>query len=372
MKINKRNSIIAICCFLILLYVFNISIASRIYPSDSLATLSVIGSIFILFITGKILKINKIQFLCLILGIIAIVMELFNNYYIIENRSGNVIKFTVFLLLPFILSVNQKGIHFLYKFLKIFCLEHAFFTIFVQFFKNLYSSIILPWIANGQFILATENFLDGYNPGLTSHYSMNGMYLSIAVIYFFSLFLGDRKKKNLFYLIISLIALLLTAKRAHLLFSILSCMSIYIVANKDKISKRIFKVVAIAGASIISVFILSMFVPQVLTVLERFEEGAKSGNLLNGRENFYELTFEMWNKHKLFGNGWGAFSYYYQEILYDVGYGAEFLDAHNVYLQLLCEVGIIGFLFFISIMLFILINTLKLIKEKNIVIMILN
>ena len=108
-----------------------------------------------------------------------------------------------------------------------------------------------------------------------------------------------------------------------------------------------------------------MFIPQILNVVTRIEDGIREGNLLNGRQDFYDLTISMWNDHRILGNGWGAFSYNFQRYLYDENYGVEYLDAHNVYLQLLAECGIIGFLFFLGIMIYIYIFTFNLIKNKK-------
>ena len=365
MVINKRKLLKEICCFFIMFYIFNISIVGKIFRSETLATLTLLISMFFLILCGKIKKINKYQLYTLIVIIIAIVLELFNNFYIIENRLGVVLKYTIMLLLPFVILVNEDVVEISIKYLKIFCFEHIIGTMIVQIFSGFYINSLLPWMSNGEYWMAKDNFLQGYNPGLTSHYSMNGMYLSIAIIYFFALAITKKEKKYILYTIFALIAILFNAKRGPLLFSAMSCCVLYLWYNKSKIASKVFKGGIIVILGIIIALILSLFVPQILTVVKRFEDGIATGNILNGRQDFYELAKEMWEQNKLLGNGWGSFSYNFQTKIYNVGYGVEYMDAHNVYLQLLCEVGILGFLFYIVIMFFALKITLSLIHKSK-------
>lgn len=359
MKFNKRGLIINICCFFIMFYIFNISIVGRIFLKEEIATTVLILAVAILIFSGKIIRLRKYQLYVLLTILIAVAMEIFNNFYFKEGRPGNVLKYTVMLFIPFIMVVNEQSVNSFFKLFKFFCIEHILGTMFVQFFKETYINILLPWMSNGIHWMAEENFLKGYNPGLTSHYSMNGMYLSLAIIYFFSQFLAKREKKYVFWTFLAIIAILFNAKRGPLIFSIMSCIVMYLFYNKEKLSNKIFKGSVILLLGIVSILVISSFVPQVLVVVDRFEKAFETGNFLNGREDFYDLAKKLWKNNVLFGNGWGSFSYYFQEYLYDVGYGVEYLDAHNVYLQLLCETGLFGFLFYIIIMITSFIETVK-------------
>ena len=365
MRFNKREMTINICCFLILFYIFNISIVGKVFFKDEIATSILILSVVILILTGKIIRLRKYQLYVLLTIIVAIGMELFNNFYFKEGRPGNALKYTIMLFFPFIMVVNEQTVNSFFKFLKFFCVEHILGTMFVQFFKDAYINVLLPWMSNGIHWMAEENFLQGYNPGLTSHYSMNGMYLSFAIIYFFSQFLSKKEKKYIFWTFLAILAILFNAKRGPLIFSIMSCMVMYLFYNKEKMTNKIFKGSIILLLGIVSILIISSFVPQILNVVDRFEKAFETGNFLNGREDFYDLAKELWKDSILFGNGWGAFSYYFQEYLYDVGYGVEYLDAHNVYLQLLCETGLFGFLFYVVIMITSFVETIKSISQVN-------
>ena len=363
MKINIRKVLINIACFFILLYPFNSTIASKIYPVGFLRTVSVVISIVMLFFLSKDKKkIKPLFILCFIIGII-MMEEVFTNQYV--NRT-KMLMFTIYLILPIVVSCNSDSIDGFKKSLNIFSAEHIIFTYIPVFFRNFYKTVILPFLDSAQKeSLASSHFKSGYNPGLTTHYSTNGMYLAIITIYLFSKFLKDKSKKNLIFLILSFVALLLTGKRGHAVFTILTCIIMFFAINKDRMSKKVFKFSISVIAIVIFVIAVSNFIPQIMIVFERFEKSMNSGgDMLTGRGDFYDLAMKMWSENKLFGNGWGAFSNQYQIYLYRT-FGVTYLDAHNVYVQLLCETGLAGITFIVGAMLSVLMLCIKYMGKKT-------
>lgn len=349
MKFELKKVLIYLSCFIILVYPFNYTIKSRLFPNTTMMLFISISAFVILLIFSKIKRITKSQFNVLIVTVIAILFEIFRNYYFKENSEGKVLFFTLYLFLPFIIMSNQYVVKPFFNIIKLFCIEHICGTFFVQFFKGMYFSYILPWLSNGLDSVAYANIMNGYNPGLTLHYSTNGIYLSISTILFFCKYIKDKRKSSLIFTILSLIALLLTGKRAHTLFVIVTCVAVYIFHCREKISNKLMKLFIVMIIGLISLLSLSTIVPQILNVFNRFEESIAKGEMLSGREPFYELAWDLWSKNKIIGIGWGAFSYYFQINLYGPEFIYGYLDAHNVYLQILCECGIVGFIFFISI-----------------------
>lgn len=69
------------------------------------------------------------------------------------------------------------------------------------------------------------------------------------------------------------------------------------------------------------------------------------------RWSMYQKALQLFGQRKLLGIGW------FQYMYYDVNQDAT----HNIYLQLLCETGIVGFLLFMIPILTVFTNTLKLI-----------
>lgn len=364
MKIDLRKILINLSCFFVLFYPFNSTIAGKIYPMYSLTYISVFFSLFLLVILSKKKSITKFNVLILMITLILILIEVVNNCYI--NKS-KMILFTIYLLLPFVMSLNHDSIRGFEKCMYIFSAEHIIFTYIPVFFRNFYVSYILPFLDSAQSeSLATSHFKSGFNPGLTTHYSTNGMYLSIICIFFFARYLQQKSKKDCFLVLISLIALLMTGKRGHAIFTIITFIIMFFIINKDKISKKVFNFSIISISAIIFLYAIASFIPQVTIVFERFMNNINNGtDLLTGRGEFYDLALKLWNNNILLGNGWGSFSNYYQIYLFST-FGVSYLDAHNVYIQLLCETGIIGATFIIGLMALIELKTLLILKKVSV------
>lgn len=370
MKSNIK-AIKYIAFFLLLMYPFNFTLSYKLYPNNIVVILSIILGIFLLVLTSNFKKVSKYQVIIIICTLISILFIYTNNYYYVEGRFLYVIIYLVYMLLPLVLSSSDKETSLIFeKVLTIFLLEHIIFTLFIQFFKGVYANGILPWMLKGVSDTALRWNLYfwlnmGYNAGFTTHYSTNAIYLSIATIFYFCKCITNNdkttnNKKNRIFFVLSFISLLLTAKRAHLLFSVLTCIVVYVFNNKEKINKKILKLFSAGLVGIVVIVVTAMFIPEVTNVFNRF----LNGDMYNGREKFYAACFDNFKKRPLLGNGWGYFSYFYEKNI-RTSYDYHFLDAHNVFYQLLCEVGIIGFVFFGLIMLLNMFNSKKMYKKEN-------
>ena len=101
--------------------------------------------------------------------------------------------------------------------------------------------------------------------------------------------------------------------------------------------------------------------PQLKQVIDRF--AVANGNLndlSSGRiEYFWVYAIDMFLDSPIFGKGWRAFKYN--------GIGTlNANDAHNIYLQLLAEVGLVGFVLVLFFMIRALITTYKAIRENEV------
>ena len=192
-------------------------------------------------------------------------------------------------------------------------------------------------------------------PGLTGHYSTNGIYLSMSLGAAWAVFMTKEKKtKERFFTVIYILgiilALMLIGKRAHLIFSILSVIIVIWVYQIDKKVTRIKKMAYIVFSGIIGSIIIIYFFPALSNTFNRFIETAKDGDFLMSRGIFYKESLRQFINNPILGIGWGSMQLIIKH------------NVHNIYIQLLAETGIFGFLIYMSLFLYGIYNAIKLIK----------
>ena len=194
----------------------------------------------------------------------------------------------------------------------------------------------------------------GYMSGFTTEVSFVAGFLCIGVfLLFFKLLISKKnnRKLTIFLLIIVVAALILTKKRAHLVFCIVSCFfTYYFTDNSKRKSKWMFNVLRITLILIILFFIIYYFYGGSNSAVGRIVDsivGLFNGeDITSSRSDFNKYTIAMWLEKPVLGYGWGT----YRVIgLSELGLHG---NAHNVYLQLLAETGIVGFLSFVILALF--------------------
>lgn len=223
---------------------------------------------------------------------------------------------------------------------------HAFATILFNVAPSLYERLIAP-IVHGSSVTVI-----GPKAGLTSHYSYNGQFVAIGflisyVLYKTNPFSDERNGGRLRYGVLAIIfavALLLTTKRAPLLICILAAILIeYLMAPKGK-ATTIYKVLCVMFLAAIVLVAFGDQIPALSNVMDRLSVFFTTNSLeesTTGRTLLWDRAIQLWGESPIFGSGWGTYRYYWTN-----GYQGISSAAHNVFLQLLAEVGIIGLVIF--------------------------
>lgn len=192
--------------------------------------------------------------------------------------------------------------------------------------------------------------------GIFSNVSMAGCFIVAGAMSFITQMRMKKKKISPFdisVIAVFLISFILLKKRAFLLALVLSIACIWLiklVINRKRSSSispsRIIRTII----ALLFLVLCGLFLYQKVTFLQdavnnyiaRF---ITSDTTLSGRTLLYDLAFRLYHENPVFGVGWAR----YREYTYGVfgkAYTATY-DVHNVFLQLLCETGIVGLLFFI-------------------------
>ena len=239
-------------------------------------------------------------------------------------------------------------------------------TILFFAFPQFFDAMVSFW---GYYPNGSEMGKYGCRPGLADNHSANGSY---CVIFF--LIAGARiitntlekkeKKKNILFFLLSIAAVLLTTKRAHLIFGFGVLLVVYYFFSPQRKTGKVFKLLSFVVVVLI-IFEIVKDMPVFSELLEGFND--QGGDISNGRYMYWLHALQLFSKNKLFGIGWLGFRFNSNSLIQGTNTGnIGYVDAHNVYVQLLCEVGIVGALFVIFVFVYCLISTIQTYKKyKN-------
>ncbi len=309
---------------------FRTSIFNNVYIAYAFAAISII----LLFRGTRTVPSMQIP-LPIALWIISIV------FVITSGDLSYITKYIIGLMLMYCYSKTFGAGGYTIKALAVFGIIFTAFTFVFYFYPDLYIDNIVPYLADYLKSTAVMMIRTNRYPGLTGHYSTNGIYLAFGLGALVSLYFSNsiKSKNNGNKIIIILIAitigaLLLIGKRAHLVFSIAACFVIYWMSNTKNKNSRLIKLLGIIIiASVVFVIAVNQ-IPALSNTFDRFSATAESGDFMMSRGTFYAVTWAQFLKNPLFGCGWRTM----MDILEH--------DVHNVYLQLLAETGIVGFVCF--------------------------
>ena len=307
--------------------------------------------------------------ICLLLSAAAVFLHFIANRRFAYKRFGLELAwvpfFALFYIHSFIYGVSNMTLLVVYTLLFL-CMyaaagERSWVTsclrVLVAFAAFHAFCTIVFWLVPALYPPVKSAFFSGsymardYRSGFTAHYSTNSIYLSLGLVCW-ACGLGSRKKarvKDLILGLILLLALFLTTKRGPLVASVAAIVVSYLFVNRKKLTGTMLKTLAVAAIAVIAVGVLATFVPAVQATLERFIELSDDGTG-NGRSYLYDFAWSMFHANPLLGCGWGAYSKYVATTPLGAMYsnlGFSSMSAHNVYLQLLAETGVIGLISFV-------------------------
>lgn len=337
----RRSTITKIGIFLFLFFTLTVDFRLFIFKNRYVAYIFAIISL-IMMMYGSKFKFNHKQNPTLLIWYLA-------GLFVYTSKSlGEIIGFLIgLILLTYYTKTGGLG-EYTVKILMLFGFVYSFFTFFFYFFPDLYNNSIVPMFTEYAGSMAKNMLKTGSYPGLTAHYSTNGTYLAIGLGATFSCLLSLNRNKErgvkikvIYILLIIIIgALLLTGKRAHLVFAIASSFLIYWINNVNQKKKRFLKLIGIMIGAIVIFTIAVNQIPALSNTFRRFLETSESGNVLMGRDVFYSASIMQFFKSPIFGIGW-------RQMFTIIGH-----DSHNIYIQLLAETGIVGFSIYTGLLIY--------------------
>lgn len=271
--------------------------------------------------------------------LIAFASSAFGILYSLNQREA--IEYVLFILVLIAirnqLVGNQKFEKVIIGSFLLFSMTHVVATLLQYAYPQVISRFSSKILTEAAQKIATYQLKAGKYPGITGQVGANAFYITVFLSIVSSYVIVNRKWLYTPFVLIAYFALYLTTKRGFILSNVLALivtMRIYSIINpsdRERSNTRNFrtrlhwKIVFIVFICLIALALI--YAPKINSVLEVF---------LDERYDLFKTAINMFMGSPIIGKGTLSFS-----VLNDN-------NAHNIYLQLLSENGLIGFLTFTS------------------------
>ena len=340
MKVNKVLEKSIFLFFIITSIVVFFGYAT-ITPNEKASCILIMTTAILIFMLHgkKSLKIENNTKLLLLFDIICSISLIYTiSFEFTSNQLVIIWALTIFKIVLDNIDFNLNMINKIINIVMFFGFIHVLFTLLYFLFPSFVQSICKSVLTEKGYLYNINLYKYGCIAGITSDHGSNATFISIFLSASSVKMFKKFNLNNLILFLLGFLALLLTGKRGHLIASVLAFFIIFITINKnDKKKLKNFLIGSIIV--ILSISILS-FVPETQFVFNRFREAKTTSDLLNGRGNIYLILIRNFSNHIMLGSG-----------LKSTLVINSFNDGHNIYLQLLSENGLIGFM--ITILFFI-------------------
>ena len=352
MKLPGKNNY-KIAVFLLLWYCYLNGLRRFFMPFSSVTVPLLIAGVLILTASsakGKIkFKGNEIV-LCISWMCIAVMCTVNNSSLSYSFISGGMIQ--LYVMIAFLLFAHNSRGEWKLEWMgltRMYSLIHAIATVIFYFNKNLFNSYASMMFSGEKLADVLKYYRYGMMTGLSGHFSTNGMILGVGFMFWFEYVLASynanikRGKKHIQIVALAVVtyALILTSKRGPLIFAVIAIVITNIIYRGKNVLKRLIAAVVIVLLLIVAYYYLSRFIPGLSTITDKFARLEESdAGVLNGRGGLWQRAIDMFKSSPIIGNGFGSYSRYATET------NAITTSAHNYYLQLLAEFGIVGIIFY--------------------------
>ena len=157
-------------------------------------------------------------------------------------------------------------------------------------------------------------------------------------------------------------AILTLGRRGELLMAVVLCAAMVLLLCRPKV--RIALILGGIATAALGIWAFVRFLPQFKEIDFLYRYVRTVENLLNGydftsgRTGLFALAIEGFRSAPLFGIGFDQFHTLVNPLLTDIE-GNVMQDAHNIYLQMLCETGIVGTVLTLAPLFWLLVTTFR-------------
>lgn len=340
-------------------YLLLFTLFCSVFFTGSINTYQLLAGISILTLTLMMVCRKKISYKKLNVNrsIVIFIGAIFITFLTSVNRGESIKYLLIWLTVFFEVLVVKSGSKYkkkIYNAFFFFCMIECFSITFQYMFPEKSISFFSIILSNQ----TITNMMDAYS----LHNACTGLAGSqpFAMFYAYCLFsmgiLRCLKKFNvinIFVVVFSCVNLLLSGKRSAIVITVIALLYVGLfIFQKNREVSRKWKIILIVLITVGGYLLLNTSIGSSL--LEKNRTLIDNGDISNGRFFLFEEMFKIFVSRPITGIGpLSTFSYYNDYL------------GHNVYLQVLCEMGVIGFI----ALLYMLISGLKyrinVLKRKN-------
>ena len=167
--------------------------------------------------------------------------------------------------------------------------------------------------------------------------------------------------RELVNLMILILTILITGKRMLFVIPLILVIIIAIMSKDNQKYKKFFILLVIA---IIGIGTISLIMPSALNAIDRLLDSSGDTSL-NSRVYFWEYAMMLWSRNKIFGIGFACFPRHIATAGVDLAkyHYINAWAAHNIYYQMLAEIGIVGTVVFCSVFVLGIVYTIYIYKK---------
>lgn len=293
-------------------------------------------------------KLNKKYFL---LCLCMFLPSLFNNAAIQDHVFILFINYAfviAFSLLLATIRLDEIVIEYFFSLYILFAIATSIVTWLSVFKPDVYISKFITLLPIDNQTEVLNNFVRYNNrAGLTTHYSNNAFYILVGIIGCIYLYMKKNRKLTLISLFFLSATMMVVGKRGHFLFLIIALILTYLIYYK--FGRRSFiRFFCFIFFFIGGILLLMKIVPESSYTIERLI--FSGDDVSNGRFIMIDELLRYWKNNGYSALGWGQYASL-------TGYSHP--GVHNDFLQLFCEVGILGLVSVVGSNIYILIDVIK-------------
>lgn len=232
------------------------------------------------------------------------------------------------------------------------------FLVFISIkFPSFYNALYLNNVSNESRNYSIWMMNQGYSGTVGREISRTNLYLVLGLGICLSRYLSKKSMKYAICCLLYIIIIFLAGRRSELLASILAIIAVcYCNVNSRK--KRKYLLIGIVMLLILTLFYI-LISSNILVysgenrLIQSVFDLVHGIDITNGRSELYSMAVNLFKENPMFGIGWGGFRNYARTYLDNIS------NVHNVYLQVFCELGLIGGLPFLGILFGILAHAIR-------------